>query len=111
MINEILLILILRIFHFKLMIFLFRHPMVSQLVRCARVSSHVDDFNTRNEVLTAKLLKQGYIHHKLRKAFSKFYCRHFDLVFKHNVGLKTHLLQGLPEPEFYGDLVYIFRKI
>ena len=25
---------------------------------------------------------------------------------KYNVGLKTLLLQGLSEPEFYGDLVY-----
>ena len=31
--------------------------------------SHVDDFNTRNKCLTAKLLKQGYRYHKLRKAF------------------------------------------
>ena len=30
---------------------------------------------------------------------------------KYNVGLKTLLLQGLPEPECYGDLVYKFRKI
>ena len=30
---------------------------------------------------------------------------------KYNVGLKTLLLQGLLEPEFYGDLVYKFRKI
>ena len=29
---------------------------ISQLIRFARVSSHVDDFNTRNKVLTAKLL-------------------------------------------------------
>ena len=29
---------------------------------------------------------------------------------KYNVGLKT-LLQGFSEPEFYGDLVYKFRKI
>ena len=77
----------------------------------ARVSSHVDDFNTRNKVLTAKLLRQGYRYHKLRKAFSKFYRRHFDIVSKYNVGLKTLLLQGLSEPEFYGDLVYKFRKI
>ena len=46
---------------------------ISQLIRCfARVSSHVDDFNTRNKVLTAKLLRQGYRYHKLRKAFSNF---------------------------------------
>ena len=30
---------------------------------------------------------------------------------KYNVGLKTFLLQGLSEPEFYGNLMYKFRKI
>ena len=30
---------------------------------------------------------------------------------KYNVGLKTLLLEGLSEPEYYGDLVYKFRKI
>ena len=43
---------------------------ISQLIRFARVSSHVHDFNTRNKVLTAKLLRQGYRYHKLRKALS-----------------------------------------
>ena len=28
-----------------------------------------------------------------------------------NVGLKSFLHQGLSEPEFYGDLVYKFKKI
>ena len=37
---------------------------ISQLIRFARVSSHVDDFNTRDKVLTAKLLKQVYRYHK-----------------------------------------------
>ena len=31
---------------------------ITQLIRFARVSSHVDEFNTRNKVLTAKLLKK-----------------------------------------------------
>ena len=83
---------------------------ISQLIRFARVSSHVLDFNNRNRFLTAKLLKQGYRYHKLRKAFSKFYRRHFELVSKYNVGLKTLLLQGISEPEYYGDLRYKFRK-
>ena len=43
---------------------------ISQLIRFARVCNHVDDFNTRNKCLTAKLLKRGYRYHKLRKAFS-----------------------------------------
>ena len=75
------------------------------------MSSHVDDFYTRNKVLTAKLLRQGYRYHKIRKAFSKFYRRHFDTMSKYNVGLKTLLLEGLSGPEFYGDLVYKFKKI
>ena len=42
---------------------------ISQLIRFARVCSHVDDINACNKCLTAKLLKQGYRYHKLRKAF------------------------------------------
>ena len=53
---------------------------ISQLIRFARVSSHVDDFITHNKVLTAKLLRQGYRYHKIRKAVSKFNWRHFDTV-------------------------------
>ena len=49
---------------------------ICQLIRFARVCSNVDDFNNRNLFLTAKLLKQGYRYHKIRKAFSKFYYRH-----------------------------------
>ena len=48
---------------------------ISQLIRFARTSSYVADFNTRNKLLTQKLLKQGYRYHKLRKTFSKFYRR------------------------------------
>ena len=84
---------------------------ISQFIRFARVSSHVVDFNARNKSLTAKLLQQGYRYHELRKTFSKFYRRHYELVSKFSVGLKTPLHQGLLEPEFYGDLVYKFKKI
>ena len=61
---------------------------ISQLIRFARASSHVTDFNSRNKFLTAKLLRQGYRYHKLRKAFSKFYLRHFELNEKYHVSLK-----------------------
>ena len=83
---------------------------ISQLIRFARVSSHVADFNARSKSLTTKLLQQGYRYHKLRKTFAKFYRRHYELVSKFNVGLKTLLHQGLSEPEFYGDLVYKFKN-
>ena len=66
---------------------------------------------TRNKLSTQKLLKQGYRYHKLRKTFSKFYRRYYDLISKFQVGLKSLLCQGLSEPDFYGDLVYKLKKI
>ena len=68
---------------------------ISQLIRFARVCSNVDDFNNRNYFLPAKLLKKGYRYHKIRKAFSKFYHRHSELIVKYNIGLKTLLQQGI----------------
>ena len=53
---------------------------ISQLIRFARASSYVADFNTRNKLLAQKLLKQGYQYHKLCKTFSKFYRRYYDLI-------------------------------
>ena len=80
-------------------------------IRFVRASSNLNDFNCRNKALTAKLLRQGYRYFKLREAFSKFYRRHSALVEKYNVSLKTLLRQSILEPEFYGDLVYRYRKI
>ena len=53
---------------------------ISQLIRFARAFSHVTDFNTRNKLITQKLLKQGCLYHELRKTFSKFYRRYYDLI-------------------------------
>ena len=62
---------------------------ISQFIPFARASSHAADFNTRNKILTAKLLN----YHKLPKAFFKI--------------LSTPLRLGiLSEPEFYVDIVY-----
>ena len=51
------------------------------------------------------------VYHKLRKTFSKFYRRYYDLISKFQVGLKSLLRQGLSEPDFYDDLVYKLKKI
>ena len=59
---------------------------ISQLNRFARVCSYVHDFNNRNLFLTAKLLIQGYRYHKIRKAFSKFYHRHSELIVNSTLG-------------------------
>ena len=42
---------------------------ISEFIRFARLSSHVNDFNTRNKVLTAKLFRKRYRYHKIRKGF------------------------------------------
>ena len=44
---------------------------ISQLIRFARASSYIADFNS-NKLLSQKLLKQGYRYHTLCKTFSKF---------------------------------------
>ena len=45
---------------------------ISQLIRFARPSSHVTDFNNRNTFFTGELFKQGYRYNKLRKSFPNF---------------------------------------
>ena len=62
---------------------------ISQLIRFARASSNLSDFNYLNKALTAKLLRQGYRYFKLRKAFSKFYGGHIALIEKYSVSLKN----------------------
>ena len=46
---------------------------ISQIIRFARASRYVAGFNTRNKLLTRKLLKQGYRYHNICKTFLKFY--------------------------------------
>ena len=76
---------------------------ISQHICFARVCSTVDDLNSRNLFLTAKLLKQSYRYHKIRKALSKFYPTQSKL--------KILLQQGISELIFYGDLVYKFKRV
>ena len=53
------------------------------------VVESLDKTCTRYKVaISAEKTKKGYRYHKLRKAFSNFYPRHFDIVSKYNVGLK-----------------------
>ena len=49
------------------------------------------------------------LHSAVNRRFDSL--KHYELVSKFNVGLKTLLHQGLSEPEFYGDLVYKFKKL
>ena len=54
-------------------------------------------------------ISNGFVSSKIYDKRDDF---DFDIVnSKFNVGLKSLLHQGLSEPEFYGDLVYKFKKI
>ena len=57
-----------------------------------------------------KILKKGYWYHELRKTFSKFHRRNYDLILKFQVGFKSLLCQELSEPGINADLVYL-KKI
>ena len=83
---------------------------ISQLIRFARASSHVANFNIRNKLLTQKLPTQGYWYHKLRVTFSKLYRRYYDLISKFQIELFSFLRQGHSEPEIYGYLEYKLKK-
>ena len=48
--------------------------------------------------------------HKLRKVFSKFNHRHYELISKYDSGLKP-LLQGLSDSESYCDLAYKLKNV
>ena len=77
-----------------MLMFLALHPMeyISQLIRFARASSYVTDFNTRNKLLTQKLLKQGYQYLKIH--FFLILSPILSLIFKFHVRLK-YLLRYL----------------
>ena len=75
------------------------------------IEAYIRDLHAKLCRMLCLYRKNHYRYHKLRKAFSKFYRRHYELISKFNVGLKSLLHQGLSEPEFYGDLVYKFKKI
>ena len=46
---------------------------ISQWVRLAKSCIGVSDSHSKNLQITSKLITQGYIYHKLRKAFGKFF--------------------------------------
>ena len=50
-------------------------------------------------------------YYKVRKAFSKFYNRHSELLVKYKIGLKTLLQQGISEHIIYCNSVYKFKRI
>ena len=81
---------------------------ISQLIRFARASSYVTDFdNTRSTLLQLRnFLNKAIGIINLAKHFLNF-----KVISKFKIGLKYLLRQALSESEFYGDLVYKLKKI
>ena len=67
-----------------------------------------DHYFNGNQFLTVRLLKQFNRYYKLRRATSKFYHKHRELIY--NIGLKL-LQQAILEPVFYGDLAHKYKRI
>ena len=78
---------------------------ISQLIRFARVSSHVADFNA------IKVYLPNFSNRAIGIINFEKLSPNVNADTKFNVGLKTLLHRGISEPEFYGDLVYKFKKI
>ena len=53
---------------------------ISQHIRYSRACVQYSDFLDRAQLLTQKLLKQGYVAPKLKSSQQKLYGRHHDLV-------------------------------
>jgi len=81
-------------------------------------SSDLHEYATNLKILmigilffSRKLLKQGFLYHKLRKTFAKFYNRHFDLVEQFNSTLIKLIEKGISHPHFYGDFLKKIKKV
>ena len=85
---------------------------ISQLVRFARCCTSFWGFNSKNLQLTSKLPTQGYRYHKLRKTSRKFFRSYSDLLSKFGeISFQDYVTEGISHPVFYGDLVYILRRV
>ena len=60
---------------------------VSQLIRYARACHAYDDFLKRGQLLTKKLMMQGYNESRLKLSFRKFYGRYNDLACDYKLSL------------------------
>ena len=85
---------------------------ISQLIRFDRCCTSVFDFHSKNLQITSKLLSQGYIYHKLRKTFGKFFRSYSELLSKFGaIAFQEYVTKGISHPVFYGDLVYKLRRV
>ena len=68
--------------------------------------------HSKNLQITSKLMTQGYIYHKLRKTFGKFFRSYSELLSKlGDISFQEYVSKGISHPVFYGDLFYKLRRV
>jgi hypothetical protein len=60
---------------------------ISQLVHYSRACAQYSDFLDRAQLLTQKLLKQGYVAPWLKSSLQTFYSRHHNLVDHYEISI------------------------
>jgi hypothetical protein len=67
---------------------------ISQLIRYSRVCAKYSDLLDGDRLLTQKLLKQGYVAHRLKSSPQIFYVRHCNRFDRYEISQMTmdHLL-------------------
>ena len=95
------------------------NPLISHLMEHTYLNlSDLQEYATRlkilmigNSVISRKLLNQGFLYHKLRETFAKFYNRHFDFIEHFNSSLIKLIEEGISHSHFYGDFLKKIKKI
>ena len=60
---------------------------ISQLISYSRACAQYNDFLDRAQLLTQKLLNQGYVAPRLKSSLRKFYSRHHNLVDRYEISI------------------------
>jgi hypothetical protein len=71
----------------------------------------VKNFNKLNIFITSKVLKQGYRYYELRRYFTKFNNRNFDLISKFSSDSKMILMEMLLTNFARSLVIVAFTKI
>jgi hypothetical protein len=60
---------------------------ISQLIRYSRACSQYSDFQDRAQLLTQKLLIQGYVAARLKSSLQRIYSRHHNFVDRYEISI------------------------
>ena len=68
---------------------------ISQLVRIGRICDSYENFFTKHHKITCRLVKQGFLYHKLVNSFKKFCIRYPEIFSKVKVSIRKHVEDGI----------------